>query len=551
MVNKKRLATLLACVLAAMTLTACTVNINGNVPAPIADDVIEEVTDDTKDALSEDVMDKDELEDAQKPESDEESVPGLRLVVDHTYELDDGMEDGNYVMYSHMNTSFCHVDKACADKYPLLASTLDDFAAGELANSKEIYAGYHEDIKKAQEMREDLMGEWFYERRPAVMRCDDAVTSILECDFSYAGGAHPVSAYFAEVYDSKTGELLELADVVNDMDKVQELLADALKTNYPDTDFWGVDESLDRYFKGEVAPLNWTADYEGVTFYFSPYDIAPYAAGLISAQIPFKGNESLFAQSIMNVPDAYAVAVDRSIPVFMDIDGDDTPEKIEAEFYDSDDSGGQLLCFVDEDQIGSEEIYSFETDFNIIKTSDNKIYLYANCLGDSDYKSIRVYDITNGEFKFVDEVGFSTEGYYDEQTGTHYTGIITDPLNMHLVKRTDALYTGSGVSLFRVGDNGLPVNTQDYYILSGGLELTVKKDIDTTQIDKDTFDVIGDVTLKEGEKITLYRTDDVTFVDAILSDGKCVRLNVDLDTWPQEVEGKVAEDYFDGIFYAG
>lgn len=548
MIKSKRFLSLLICVLMTLTLTSCGTNTAVS-STSAADDIIEELPEGETKEVSEDNT-SEEISDDSTAEEGVTSA-GLRLVMDHTYDLEDGTEDGAYVMYSHMNTSFCHVDKDCADEYPLLAARLDDFAAGKLINAKEMYSRYHEDIAEAQKMREDLMGEWFYEVNPAVIRADDVVTSILECYCSYAGGAHPVSAYCAEVYDSKTGELLELADVVNDMDKVQELLADALKTNYPDTDFWGVDESLDRYFKGEVAPLNWTADYEGVTFYFSPYDIAPYAAGLISAQIPFEGNESLFAESIMNVSDAYAVAVDRSIPVFMDIDGDKIPEKIEPEFYESDNAGGQLLCFIDEDQIGSEEIYSFKTDFNIIKTSDGKIYLYANCLGDSDYTSIRVYDITNGDFRFVEEVGYSPAGYYDDTTNTRYSGVINNPMQMHLAKRTDALYTGSGVSLFHIGENGIPVNYKDYYELTNGLELTVKKDIETTQIDNDTFEEIGKFTLKEGEKITLIRTDDLSFVDASLSDGTCVRLSVVLDTWPQEVEGKVAEDYFDGIFYAG
>ena len=54
-----------------------------------------------------------------------------------------------------------------------------------------------------------------------------------------------------------------------------------------------------------------------------------------------------------------------------------------------------------------------------------------------------------------------------------------------------------------------------------------------------------------GEDYTLYRTDGKGIVDAKLSDGKIVRLEVS-EELPHKINGVISEDkLFDGMHYAG
>ena len=57
--------------------------------------------------------------------------------------------------------------------------------------------------------------------------------------------------------------------------------------------------------------------------------------------------------------------------------------------------------------------------------------------------------------------------------------------------------------------------------------------------------------IKAGEEFEFYRTDNETYVDMKLSDGRICRLKVDCSRWPYKVNGIDSEECFDGMMYAG
>ena len=61
---------------------------------------------------------------------------------------------------------------------------------------------------------------------------------------------------------------------------------------------------------------------------------------------------------------------------------------------------------------------------------------------------------------------------------------------------------------------------------------------------------IGKTTLKTGDKVTYYRTDNESWADLKLSDGSIARVNVVCQDGRRTVDGIDIEKVFDGIEYA-
>ncbi len=124
-------------------------------------------------------------------------------------------------------------------------------------------------------------------------RMDIGVLSLFGTVSTYSGGMHPDHTNVSANYDLLTGDVLTLGSIMHKdatvqmfCDLVLEQL-DAVKDDrylYSDYEIavnkrFAVDESKDEdfYFTSE-----------GLCFYFSPYQIAPYSSGTIVAQIPYE-----------------------------------------------------------------------------------------------------------------------------------------------------------------------------------------------------------------------------------------------------------------------
>ena len=123
-------------------------------------------------------------------------------------------------------------------------------------------------------------------------RIDHGVLSLFGSIVNYSGTPHPENACVSASYDLVTGEVLTLGGILTDdctADALFSLAATALsnisqeKNLYPD-----YEDILKTRLSGD-----WAADEafyfstEGLCFYFSPYEIAPYSSGVITAQIPY------------------------------------------------------------------------------------------------------------------------------------------------------------------------------------------------------------------------------------------------------------------------
>ena len=101
-----------------------------------------------------------------------------------------------------------------------------------------------------------------------------------------------------------TGEEIALSDVVKDMGRFTDILIAQLKKEHPDATFFDMEKQVRKY--ALMDKLNWTLDPRGVTVYFNPYAIAPYAEGLLQTTVLFQEQPQLFNEAYLETAEAYA-----------------------------------------------------------------------------------------------------------------------------------------------------------------------------------------------------------------------------------------------------
>ena len=89
-----------------------------------------------------------------------------------------------------------------------------------------------------------------------------------------------------------------------------------------------------------------------------------------------------------------------------------------------------------------------------------------------------------------------------------------------------------------------------YKISWGSEEAKSLKSIKVTMLD-DEYNEQGEETVDAGEHFLPIRTDNSTFVDCRLDDGRLVRLKFSQTDYPSQIDGVNVEDLFEGLVYAG
>lgn len=124
------------------------------------------------------------------------------------------------------------------------------------------------------------------------IRIDQGVLSLFGSHAEYSGTMHPETDYISVNYNLVTGEVLDLNDVLTNSN-----VADTLYTHVINSlEKQSTDKSLKRNFKELVKPYfdvnlgkneDWYFSQTGLCFFFQPYEIAPYASGVITAEVPY------------------------------------------------------------------------------------------------------------------------------------------------------------------------------------------------------------------------------------------------------------------------
>lgn len=489
------------------------------------------------------------METSKEPVNDEDAVLPLYILTGDYHEQEWSQELD--LLLASVTYPIISLEENCAKDYPKLADAMTTFSD---ARKNALLTEYNDLIETAQDealtSRENFAGLTTKET-VSVRRSDSRVTSLLLDGYSYVGGAHGNSYYTSVNYDTQTGKELELTDIISDTEQLPALVQEQLYTNYDPSDFY---ENLDlkEYFADENSSITWTLDYNGITFFFSPYEIAPYATGRPTATITFDAHPEIFKKDYLDVPESYALVLSANTPYEYDFNGDHSTEQLTVwgratEYYDCD-----QICINMNGQTTEDTLGAFEMEAVLVHTADDKNYLYVESTSENDYKKLTVYDLTSGTAVKVDSVygGFYTPFFNSEEYNPSKL-ILTNPEEFLLDTRTELLSTISGHKTYSVGADGMPVTKDELYVFDMELTFTLLQPLEVSIVDEKSGEVTGKRTLDAGTEVIYYRTDDESIADLKLPDGSIGRITIDSKEWPRTINNISIEEIFENLLFAG
>jgi len=294
-----------------------------------------------------------------------------------------------------------------------------------------------------------------------IRRADSTAVSLLSDSYLVFGGIND-RFLNGSTYDTATGEMLTLADVIKDMSKIPAIVKKELTSHTWNGDFLS-ETSVEDYFRDTPEDgIRWTLDYNGVTFYFMNGELADLGNGHLAATVSFAEYPELFHEKYMTVPEAYMVELPLMHPFYTDLDGDGDLEELDVTpfphesdismFYDS------FGVYTDTDAQFYYGEFAADSAHRTggyhpyyIKTADGRHYLYIFAEGSelaSNDMELRVIDITGGGFGEVGDMHVAP-GYIPVD-GSY---ALTDPDNMML----ENFELMEEAKAYRVGDDGMPV----------------------------------------------------------------------------------------------
>lgn len=419
--------------------------------------------------------------------------------------------------------------------------------------------GYPE-LRESLELHSQTHGNYC---RAIIQRADKRVLSFLEEtweDNPYAknGFRLEMGTYRGYSFDTETGKLLTLADVVADTDRLSLLLAEQLRSRYSVTFEENLAEQLKQVWN-DADSVAWSLGYQGINFYFYSVALGIHEEKILQVAVTFSQAPELFVDKYRQVPTAYSMELRDSFPLLYDLDIDGVPDEIEVMYaYDNDPEETRELddvITIGTPQRATDVKVNGRTEreekFNniydngnsriyLLHTAEGKNYIFAydrsmyDCIG-----RYCVYDISTDQITYLGRDGIylgynritdldaiCVESYGDPIYSefleiTTYVSLKKDmsPGNVSLEKGENAVYYYNNKEFFRIL-TPLTVTKVDPY--SGEVM------VDAIELPVDTF-------------VIMLRTNRKSWCDFITRDGSVYRLTFDPpveDDYNYTYEGK-------------
>lgn len=144
----------------------------------------------------------------------------------------------------------------------------------------------------------------------SVGRHDGKVASINVLSSVYSGGAHSNTVQTSWNLDLETQKVLRLEDV---LEKDSEAAMADLVQSHVDAKFQplgegalfeGYSETIESAFRDTLMTPYWYFSGTGLVIYFNPYELAPFAAGIIKVEIPYTSLDGILREEYF--PGQYA-----------------------------------------------------------------------------------------------------------------------------------------------------------------------------------------------------------------------------------------------------
>ena len=470
-------------------------------------------------------------------------------------------EKNDYVFRSVFQT--VSLDEASAKAYPALNDALKAFADKALKDQQEKVESIKNDPDVEKEIKNS--GTYLYDDSSIMFyRTDEEVFSFISVETSFLGGPHPNTVITTAAFDPKTGKEIALTDVVKSKKELLDKVKEKLKKDYPDVEFTDLDKSMKDLEEEKDIKLKWTISGHGLVIFFNAYDLAPHAYGSQAVAFLYDDSKDLFTGKYKNIDGSFVFPMSAGGESEADVEGTGKPASIFVKgTYDEPNEHytGITVKYNDKTCELKDNVF---IDYYVkgIHTKDNRNYIYVFTTGYSDVPEILVFEIKDGNVTYNGSVGVAEKGRYikddivnistplckSEAKFVYETYPITNPDKLVFQERVDAMSTYYIARPYKINDKGIPEATEEFGEATSDITLTLKTDIQAKSVDIAKNELKDDVSLKKGDKITIYRTNGKDTVIFKTSDGSYVGLKYEKSF---EFNGKPTEETFDGAVFAG
>ncbi len=313
------------------------------------------------------------------------------------------------------------LDKSMEKKYPLLAQTLTETSVMRKRAMEEEKDNFI--VTATEEFLNDseAFSTYVSTLDVQVRRADSVAVSIVE-DYN----SETDRAFNCLNYDTESGNLLALSDVVTDSTKLPAIVEKEVTSHIFQGDS-DVETAIPDYFKStHEEDITWVLEYNGITFYFEPGAVAPTNFGIQTATVTFAEYPDLFKEKYTAVPDAYVVSLPLSSPFFTDITGDKRADELTVSGnFDHDGRYYYTLGINSESSNYEVDWFSYDLNPYYVKAADGDSFLYVfseESETEDRQMILCVFSLKNGEIKQISET--DTDVLYK---GNNVFAVPTDP----------------------------------------------------------------------------------------------------------------------------
>ena len=458
--------------------------------------------------------------------------------------------DENYNPLGSVSWQSVILSDDCAAVYPRLAAALRDWNEGESDTAQAQLEDMLPDARaEVAAIGSDFNG-YTYTTEVTVQRADSLIFS-ARCDYdTYIGGPRPFYGTYCLNLNPVTGQSITIDRIFANMGLLPEILRQALVetySDYPAGSFDGVADILAEY---SPESYTWTMTYQGVQFYFGVSELTAGALGALNVTLWFDEYPELFDSSYFRIPEGgYAIALSNTNINEVDLHPDDGMTDLFGVTLLPDRT---LRIDRNDESMIEDAFYSFDFDAYLVTLDGENFYLYIDSSGENDYRTMIVYNQT-GQY-LIFEASYPGAGFrsvwYEENVPepAWYMPVFNDPSCFVMGTRINLLGTMTGFREYYANpETGCPRATTGYYrIPEDQPPLTSKIPLEVLILPDEATEIIPAGTI-----FYFLRTDNDSYVDLRMDDGRECRILITYDDWWPLVNGLPEEDCFDGLFYAG
>lgn len=441
------------------------------------------------------------------------------------------------------------LSEECAERYALLNITLSAAQRRQHEVCEKEYASLLSEAEAYFAAHPDQNTGIGLENRGYIRRADDNLLSILyrKTVKDETGSRH--ITYSGENFDPQTGEQLMLSDVLEDPSALPAQIFSELEKRYGELP---IDEDIDLLglISKPTDKLVWTLGSTGLGIRVAALALGIEGEagedGYYRVFLPLNEYTELIKDQYLPMHESYTAAFACGMELDQLFGGKRGTLAVNVDANEYGDVERMEIVFNDsrytedvEDIFGVEPLY--------VRAND-KDYLYLKLTGINYYCFLAVYELDGANIRRIGEFHSSWKRIALEDRDLPAEQQMIDPSSFELTLRTSLLSSADGHKRCYIGSDGMPHSDEAFYTIDGEVELTLLAPLELHFAAENGDVEVGTVALETGTALRLIRTDDESFADLQLKDGRIVRAYVSED---RTVEGTDIFELFDGIVFSG